>query len=151
MNAKLCALLLMLTLCGFSNIKPVGRSSSSGTLLVELANFRNNRGKVCVSLFNQKDAFPKSTEKAVRISYATIIGFKSFVFFENLPAGEYAVSALHDENDNKKMDTNILGIPKEGVGASNDAKGHLGPPRYQDAKFIFNGSKQTIHIDITYI
>jgi len=151
MKSKLFALLLPLTLCGFSTKTPLKSSLSSGTLTIEISNFRNNHGQACVALFNREEAFPKLSEKAVRISYATITGLKSFVVFANLPGGEYAVSVLHDENDNKKMDTNFFGIPKEGVGASNDAKGHFGPPRYRDAKFIFNGDKQTIHIDITYL
>lgn len=71
--------------------------------------------------------------------------------FQNLPAGEYAVSVYHDENNNKKMDTNFFGIPKEGVGASNNARGHLGPPKYKDAKFLFNGKSQTIQIQIVYL
>jgi len=41
--------------------------------------------------------------------------------------GKYAVSVFHDENSNGKLDTNFLGIPREGVGASNNAKGHFGP------------------------
>jgi uncharacterized protein (DUF2141 family) len=48
------------------------------------------------------------------------------------------------------MDTNLLGIPKEGVGASNDARGHFGPPKYEDAKFKLAGNL-TIKIIMTYL
>jgi len=47
--------------------------------------------------------------------------------FPGVAPGRYAVSVFHDENSNGKMDTNFIGIPREGVGASNNAKGHLGP------------------------
>ena len=45
------------------------------------------------------------------------------------------MAAYHDENGNGKLDTNFLGIPSEGVAASNDAKGTMGPPSYEKAKF----------------
>ena len=45
------------------------------------------------------------------------------------------ISAFHDENDNKKMDTNVFGNPKEPAGCSNGEKEFMGPPKYKDAKF----------------
>ena len=72
---------------------------------------------------------------------------KSVVIFKNLPRGEYAVSFVHDENDNKKMDTNFLGIPKEDYGCSNNATGFMGPPKYEDAKFMLEENK-SINIKI---
>ena len=47
----------------------------------------------------------------------------------------YAISVFHDKNDNKKMDTNFIGIPKEPIGCSNGATGFMGPPKYKKAKF----------------
>ena len=49
------------------------------------------------------------------------------------------------------MDTNFLGMPKEGVGASNDAKGFMGPPKYQDAKFRLTTDAQKIVIPMHYL
>ena len=60
---------------------------------------------------------------------------KATVVFENIENGIYAISVFHDENDNKKMDTKIFGIPKEPIGTSNDATGFMGPPKFKDAKF----------------
>ncbi|MDX5950255.1 DUF2141 domain-containing protein, partial [Azospirillum brasilense] len=47
--------------------------------------------------------------------------------------GTYAVQSFHDENQNLELDRNFLGLPKEGVGFSNDAPMRFGPPRYADA------------------
>ena len=49
--------------------------------------------------------------------------------------GEYAISVHHDDNDNGKMDTNFIGIPKEPTGLSNGAVPKFGPPKYKDAAF----------------
>ena len=61
---------------------------------------------------------------------------KAVVTFENLPAGDYAISTYHDENNNGKLDKNMMGIPSEDYAASNNAKGFMGPPAYKDAKFV---------------
>ena len=45
-----------------------------------------------------------------------------------------AVACYHDGNGNGKLDTNMLGIVKEGMGASRDAKGSMGPPKFDNAK-----------------
>jgi uncharacterized protein (DUF2141 family) len=70
--------------------------------------------------------------------------------FTGLRPGTYAISVFHDENSNGKLDTNFLGIPKEGVGASNDAKGHFGPPKFADAAFQFPGGHLELKIAMTY-
>src|SRR4029077_11236590 len=101
---------------------------SGGALTVTILNFRNSEGQVSVALYNKEEGFPKSPDKALKIVTAPISNKKSVVVFESLPPGEYAISVFHDENKNGKMDSNFFGIPKEGVGASNDARGHLGPP-----------------------
>jgi uncharacterized protein (DUF2141 family) len=124
---------------------------SIGTLTVTISNFRNNQGQVSVALYDKEEGFPKSPDKALKIVTAPISCKKSIVVFESLPPGEYAISVFHDENKNGKMDSNFFGIPKEGVGASNDARGHLGPPHYKDAKFNFSGNTQSIIINLVYL
>lgn len=124
---------------------------SGGSLTVTILQFRNNQGEVRVALYNKEEGFPKSPEKALKILTAPISNNKSTVVFESLPPGVYAVSVFHDENKNGKMESNFFGIPKEGIGASNDARGHMGPPHYKDAKFIFNGNAQTITINLVYL
>jgi len=56
------------------------------------------------------------------------------VVFENLEPGDYAVSVIHDRNNNGKLDTNRLGIPKEGFAFGNNAMGIFGPPSFENAK-----------------
>lgn len=52
-----------------------------------------------------------------------------------LPPGEYALSIFHDSNDNGELDANFIGIPKEPVALSNNARPKFGPPKYKDAVF----------------
>jgi uncharacterized protein (DUF2141 family) len=147
MNASI--ILYSVLLGGLTALSGI-RESVPSSLTVTVTDLRNDHGMVCMSVFG-RDGFPKSGDKAIRTEYATIVGGKSTLTFTDLPAGEYAVSVFHDENNNKKLETNLLGIPNEGVGASNNARGHYGPPRYDDAKFTFSGNEQSVRIRIAYL
>ena len=57
---------------------------------------------------------------------------------------------MHDENDNKKMDKNPLGIPKEGFGVSNDPKKKLHMPTFDETKFSFDGTSKVVEITLKY-
>ena len=52
-----------------------------------------------------------------------------------LEEGTYSIGFFIDKNDNEKLDTNFLGIPKEQFGFSNDAMGRFGPPSFEAASF----------------
>ena len=126
-------------------------AQTSGTLIIEIESFRNDDGKVAISVHNGEDGFPGGEETMVQATFAIIENGKAIVEFENLPFGEYAVSAYHDEDTNQELDINWLGIPKEGTGASNDAKGKMGPPKYEDARFEFKEDKLKIQFEINYL
>ena len=73
------------------------------------------------------------------------------IVIHDLPAGEYAIASYHDENGNGKLDTNALGLPEEGYGFSNDARGMFGPPKFSEAVFEFDGkSDKVIAFSIQY-
>lgn len=112
------------------------QDSFSITVNVEGAN--SNNGKMFLALYKEKTSFLKEPFKALK---SEISNKTCQVTFEDLPAGVYAVSIFHDENDNGKMDTNVLGIPKEDYGCSNDASGFMGPPKWEDAKFELKENK----------
>jgi len=123
-------------------------SAQTYRITVNIAVHSNN-GKVFVELYNNFDGYPADHEKAYRKVFASIKNDTSTVAFDSIPAGEYAVACYHDENDNGKLDVNFLGIPAEGVGASNNAKGFLGPPSFKNAKFSVSGDV-TQNIEIRY-
>jgi uncharacterized protein (DUF2141 family) len=122
-----------------------------GNLKVVVNNIKSKNGQIGFFLFNTADAFPGQTEKALVSGFVKIAGNTVEYTFTNLALGTYAGYVVHDEDNDKKLKTNFLGMPKEGVGVSNNAKGHFGPPKYNDAKFDFNKSDQTITISLTYL
>jgi uncharacterized protein (DUF2141 family) len=104
-------------------------------LTITVAGLRNHRGYVLLSLFKDGAGFPGDPAKAFRKEKSAISGNQVVIHFPGIPAGNYAIVILHDENDDMKMNTNWLGLPREGYGFSNNVMGSLGPPAYNRASF----------------
>jgi uncharacterized protein (DUF2141 family) len=143
-------ILTSILLVGMISVAMCQPTANKGTLIVKLIGFRSDKGQTCVSVFNTAKGFPGKYDQAFRILRSPIKGKQATLEFPDLPYGTYAVSVLHDENSNNKMDTNFIGIPKEGFGASNNPKGRMGPPIFDDAKFDLNSTSKSIEINIKY-
>jgi uncharacterized protein (DUF2141 family) len=119
-----------------------------GTLTVEVSNIKEAKGNVNVGLFTNEDDFLKKSAvgKIVKADREIIN-----VVFENLPIGNYAVSVIHDENANGELDSNFMGIPKEGFGFGNDAMGMFGPPSFEKALINWEGKDKSITINLKYM
>lgn len=100
-----------------------------------VANLKNNQGVVRVLLFNGENGFPNNKEKAIISATGAIINNKATFTFHEIPQGNYAISVFHDSQNVGYLRTNILGIPKDDYGFSNNAIGHFAPPPFDKAKF----------------
>jgi len=123
-------------------------SDDAGTLKVEIVGLRSSEGVVLISLFKDGKGYPNEPEEAFKKAKISINAAKASIDFANLPAGEYAIVVLHDENNNLKMDKS-LGIPKEGYGFSNNVTGLMGPPSFSKASFKYEGT-QVVKIKMRY-
>jgi len=124
-------------------ISVTGYSQKNCTLSIEFEGLKTEKGKLFVALYNSEEDFLKNEMKG---SVVEISNGKASASFDNLEKGIYAISSFYDKNDNGKMDTNFLGIPKEPVALSNNAKGKFGPPKYRDAKFLISTGHTNIKI-----
>jgi uncharacterized protein (DUF2141 family) len=131
--------------------KPPVDGKGSITLTITLKGLRNSKGKILVWLYSGEKGFPDKPKEAFR---TMAVGLKEGsvpqVQFSGLTTGSYAVSAVHDENDNGEMDTNWIGIPREGLAVSRDAKGSMGPPKFKDAVLEISES-QEIKTNFVYL
>ncbi|HKW33045.1 MAG TPA: DUF2141 domain-containing protein [Candidatus Acidoferrum sp.] len=118
---------------------------------VEVVGLHSDKGQVLCALYSSRDGFPKQSEKASARVSSAIADKKAVCEFSGMAPGTYAVSVFHDENSNGKLDTKFMGIPREGVGASNNAKGHFGPPKFEAAAFPFSGGRLELKITINYL
>lgn len=110
-------------------------SAQNVNLTVSVSGLKSNTGILKVGLYNSDSTFLKSTYKSIT---SEIKNNGATVTFVGIPKGEYGISTYQDENSNGKLDKNMMGIPSEDFACSNDAKGFMGPPKYEDAKFNIN-------------
>jgi len=109
-----------------------------------------NNGLALVGIYDKEENFGKAkvnkklnTEKILTGAATEISNNKAQIKLD-VPFGSYVVSGFQDFDGNGVISGNFLGIPKEPFGFSNDAKGRFGPPKWQDAVFVFNKSNQKI-------
>ncbi len=129
------------------------RSAGAATLTVHVTGARNAKGQIRASLFQSAKGFPGDASQAIQTQAADIDpqSLSAQIVFTGLLEGVYAVSVFHDENMNRKLDKNFLGIPKEGYGASNNPKKKMGPPDFEEAKFQLSGAAgQSLEIKLMY-
>lgn len=112
---------------------------------------RNDNGLVRVLLFNSSKGFPSKYKSAEKAAAGIIVSRRSGVVFKDVAPGKYAVSVIHDENSNGKLDANLLGIPKEGVGTSNNPATKFGPPSFKQAEFVVSTMTVTLDIRVSYL
>ena len=127
---------------------------AAADLTVTIDSLRNNQGQVLVCVFSagsyDKAGFPDCSKgHPVRTAKATIANGKAVVTYSGLKDGVYAIAIIHDENTNGEVDTNLLGIPTEGVGVSTNPT-LFGKPRFDQAQFDLKG-KMAITVTTKYI
>jgi uncharacterized protein (DUF2141 family) len=135
----------------FSFASPNQEVSYSLTINVE--GLKNSKGVVQYALYNRDGSIPdEKYERYFRKGIAEIRNNKSTLTFNDLPAGKYAISVLHDENENGKIDKKfLLPIPSEGVGISNyESIGLFNRPNFSKASFRVD-SNMTIDVKIIYM
>jgi len=137
---------VLLALLGLPLLAAAG-TDARGVLTIDVGNVRIAKGNVHVDVCPEaqflKDNCPWTGNARARLG-------DTRVTVANLPAGRYAVQAFLDENGNGEVDRALFGIPKEGVGFSNDAKIRLGPPKFAEAVFAFDGNARTIRLNLRY-
>ncbi|MBA4320776.1 MAG: hypothetical protein C0412_20485 [Flavobacterium sp.] len=127
-----------LLIASLLSISSFGLAQNSN-LTVTVSSIKNNTGLLTVELYNAEGKFLKTSYKTVSSSIKLNTATVTFI---GIPKAEYTVMAFHDENKNGKLDKNFIGMPKEAVACSNNAKGFMGPPKYEDAKFIITADSK---------
>lgn len=119
---------------------------SAETLTVTVTGLRGARGMLFMTVWNDEARFLKDVRQAAARRMVPVSGPETTVVVEGLPRGVYVVTAFQDENGNGELDRNFIGLPKEPVGVSNDARGMMGPPKFKAAAFELNGPSRSIPI-----
>lgn len=132
----------------FSALTLAFSAASTGTIVVSVSGIPSSTGEIGCSLFAAPEGFPLDTSKATIIwQEADPEGLECR--FENLAPGNYAIAVSHDRNGNRKVDRNLVGIPKEAWGVSNNARPRMRAPRFEEAQAtLAAGETLTLTIEI---
>jgi len=108
-------------------------------------------GELGYLIFASPSGFPGDRNKALRHGFVPIpSGSKELHIEAELPPASYAVSVYEDLNSNHKLDHNLIGIPREPVGASNNPAARFGPPHFEECSFPLGDTAQTITINLVH-
>jgi uncharacterized protein (DUF2141 family) len=154
-NLKRGTLALLGVVAVSQTVLPASAEQSSVT--VNISGARSQKGNVVVCLWSKENKdFPICSSAAAYKSTTLKANSSNLVTtFQNVPSGEYAISAFHDENGNGKLDTNWMGMPKEGIAAPNMDKeknqnqGRRERPSFDKMKFNLNSST-TVSVSFMY-
>lgn len=137
----------------------------AGDLKVTVAGVRSNAGAVMVGLYDSPERFRRAISNSAHVGLLSdkgrMIGVtmrartgSEGISFLDLPPGRYAIIVFHDEDDNGLLDMNLLGIPTEGYGFSNNASGFFSAPSFDAAAVTIPGSgtgtDKSLTIGLTY-
>ena len=119
---------------------------AQNTIEVSMSGFDNNDGTAMIALYDSEDNY---LEKRLLGALSPIENQEASATFSDVPDGIYAISVVHDEDNNGKLNMVMGFYPSEETGASNNAPANFGPPKWEVAKFeVKNGQHLTQNIKL---
>lgn len=118
----------------------------AGDLLVRITGLEARSGHVGCALFASDAGFPINNTGRPQ-EWVPVDGPQATCRFKGIADGGYAVSVVYDVNDNRKLDTNLFGLPTEPWGVSNNVRPRVRAPKFEEARFTM-GSATDTSIDV---
>lgn len=135
--------------CAVHGLAREALAAPKNVVRFRVTDLREDRGHVLCGLYKDRDNW--LGEHPAFGARAKVHDGQAVCVFHDVPPGEYAISALHDADDDENMDKNALGLPTEGYCASRDAQADsLGAPNWNDAAFTFKGGRLTLSAHMRY-
>jgi uncharacterized protein (DUF2141 family) len=119
-------------------------------LTIEVQGFRSDAGLARVSLFESPEGFPEDHTRARRVAVGPIEQGACRFDWAGLEPGRYALAAIHDENENERLDRGLFGVPREGFAVSNDPPVRLGLPAFEEAVFQLEPPGRRLVLTLRY-
>lgn len=117
-------------------------------LEVQLEGVAHDRGSLRLAVYDRAEGFRKADQAFTSRELPAQAGRVRVEF--DLPPGQYAILAYHDEDANGELNRRFGMIPTEGYGLSNNPR-VMGPPSFADSAFAVDAAApQTIRIDMRY-
>mgnify|MGYP001950462592 CR=1 FL=1 len=126
-------------------------ATGSADLSVSVNGLRNTKGNVLICVTANPREFPDcSKDSGAQRLVISAAKLKSAPVAVRLTTpGRYAVSLVHDENANGKLDKLLL-VPREGYGFSRNPRISFGPPKFSEASFQFDSTPLEQDVEVKY-
>jgi uncharacterized protein (DUF2141 family) len=128
---------------------PLADPAAAARVIVTVTGVKSAAGGVYVGLYATPSKFLNGTQVDAMRKVPAHPG-PITVAFDSLPPGAYAVGAYHDENGNDHLDTDLLGLPREGYALSNGVRAVLSKPTFRQAAFSVGTADQAVALRIRY-
>ncbi|MBG1266860.1 DUF2141 domain-containing protein [Nostoc sp. WHI] len=126
------------------------KANFNGKLTVEIDGLKNKEGQVCANIFTSSKGFPSDGDRVLQRQCIKITDTPLLMTFENLKAGSYAVAIIHDQNNDRTLNSNAFGIPSEGFGFSSNPEVRTSAPKFGEAAFLVAGPNTNIQVQLKY-
>jgi uncharacterized protein (DUF2141 family) len=125
----------------------ISGAAAATTIYVQVTGVDDTRGHVRVELCTRQTFLTGEcpySAAAPATSGETVVEVEA-------PPGEYAVQAYHDDTDSGRVHRNLVGIPRERIGFSNNAPLRLHGPSFDDAAFQVGSNERRITLRLRHI
>lgn len=117
------------------NDLPVDNQPQAASVKVKVTKVSSKKGEIYAAMFASEKGFPENPKAAYKVARGTAVNGTAMLEFTNVPKGTYAIALFHDTNNDCELNTNFIGIPKEGYGVSNNVKNLFSGPGYKQCAF----------------
>jgi len=122
-------------------------AADCASLNVTVEGVKSSEGQVMVAVNAGEAQFSGSEEPTTQATQDASEGAVTFTF-DDLAPGTYAVRTFHDVDGNGELNSNMIGMPTEPWGMSNNPSGSFGPPSWDDASFEVGEDDVSIDINL---
>ena len=140
------ALITLFSLSASFTPRSLAQSGGQGTVILKITGLHSEKGQVKIAVFNSSEKW--LGEQPTYSSTIKVDGTSVTWRINDVPYGDYGVAVFHDENSNGKMDKNIVGMPLEPYGFSNNVRITFGAPKWEKSKFTVKGSTTEVSIEV---
>ena len=124
-------------------------TQNSCDLTVKVTNLKNDKGHFLVSLWDKSSGFPDDGFMKELI-YKEVKSPSFIITIKNLPYGDYALAALHDENEDGEMEYSWVGMPQEGFAFSRNYNVTIRAPKWEESVIKLNSPVKEIEMKMQY-
>ena len=117
-------------------------------IVIKIKNIENTEGPIYIAIWDSEESWKQWPQGKPFKELKGDLQMSETTFRAEVPAGVYAISVFQDLNANQNLDRNLIGMPKEPWGMSNDAPAVFGPPKWEKMRFEVGNDAVTAEINL---